>query len=138
MQPPPSPRFSSRYTYSRYGKYRVGEFHGDVSGSCTYESGITEATGGRASRGLGSGWGSERLRCFQNILLRFLRLAPAVGLSKDEFEFAVFLFALYPVVLRSLALPLSSTSLSLSLSFRTLLSKHSVIPSSPLLRESYC
>lgn len=49
----PPPPLSSRCTYSRYGKYRVGEFHGDVSGSCTYESGITEAAGGRTSWGLG-------------------------------------------------------------------------------------
>lgn len=40
--------------------------------------------------GGGRGGGSERLGCFQDILLRFLRLAPAVGLSKDEFEFSTY------------------------------------------------
>lgn len=114
----------------------MGEFHGDVSGSCTYESGITEAAGGRGSWGLWGGWGSERLRCFQNILLRFLRLAPAVGLSKDEFEFAVFLLALYPVVLRFLAhLPSLSSSLSRApyLSLKALSNSQQLSPSRILL-----
>lgn len=62
--PPPSLLLSSRCTYSRYGKYRVGEFHGNVSGRYTYESGITEAAGGRASWGVGERVGQRKTSLF--------------------------------------------------------------------------
>jgi len=98
---PSLPR-TPRCTYFRYGKYGVGEVHGDVRRERVLpargrererererrgngrERGITMGarTSGlaglreRGSERKGERESSERLRCFQNILLRFLRLAP--------------------------------------------------------------
>lgn len=58
-------------------------------GYYTCEGGWVRGRGTGDGEG-GGGGGSERLGCFQDILLRFLRLAPAVGLSKDEFEFSTY------------------------------------------------
>lgn len=79
----------------------MGELHGNVSGSCTYESGITERArgsggwwrwrrqqqrGGRRRRGTAKDFVVSRT--FYSVSSGWRLLS---GLSKDEFEFAVFL-----------------------------------------------
>lgn len=133
---PPRPSLA-RCTYLRYRKYRVGKVHGDVSESCirARERERERETGARANTGVvgtRGRRGSKRLRCFQNILLRFLRLAPAVGPLKGRIR----VHRLPPPPFISLSsgprppVPLSSLSRVPSYSP---LSEYSVIPSSLLL-----